>query len=77
MNHAYDRNGKRMANGLGICGGHADLCHACHKFELAEVRAWAKDKPARGQAEAPAEYWHRIGGRFLDSWYQVAHEKGF
>lgn len=43
---------------------------------LAEARAFAADKPARLPDEDLYVYWRRIGGRFIDGWYDAARERG-
>ena len=56
----------------GRCGGYAGLCGACHADEHAEMLEWASDQPDPLPDETPSNYWHRIGGKFYDAWWDVA-----
>ena len=73
--HAYDKNGHEIPDGLGICGGHADLCSECAKFEYRDLWAWTVNQVDPVPGEQISEYWRRIGGRFLDAWYICAARK--
>lgn len=59
----------------GTCGGHADLCAECHRLEWEWHKAITllicQDMPPQPK-ERYADYWHRVGGRFLDTWYSCA-----
>ena len=62
---------------LGICGGHGDLCSRCGKIEYAwhiqVARVIGAAVVARPE-ETLSEYWHRAGGKFLDTWPGAARE---
>jgi hypothetical protein len=73
--HAYNKFGKRIPSGLGICGGHADLCADCYRAEVSEQEAIMRPTMnafPRHPSESLGDYWRRIGGRFLDCWYLLA-----
>ena len=73
--HAYDRNGKELKNGLGICGGHADLCSHCSDHGYRALWHWTESQPDPIQGETLSEYWRRINGKFLDAWYSCSARK--
>lgn len=60
---------------FGNCGGYAGLCSGCYDDERAEMMAWAAKQPRPVTGETVEAYWRRIGGRFLDSWYDVSQSQ--
>lgn len=61
----------------GICGGNADLCGWCWEHQLAWHKKIGKeigesDPPKPGEREGV--YWHRVGGRFLDTYIEACRE---
>jgi len=69
------REGRRNVHVQGRCGYMGSLCPACHADELTELKEWAAMQPAPINGESESAYWSRIGGRFLDAWYDAARSR--
>jgi hypothetical protein len=65
-----------FAHQQGTCGGHADLCYTCERLELSwhlrVAEAIAVEYPPIAADETPSNYWHRINGSFIDTWWAAA-----
>lgn len=67
------RKGKSWQHRDGVCGGYADLCSDCHKNEYDVMLKHARKVPAIS-GETMAEYMHRSGLPYYDTWHEVCRE---
>ncbi|MDR7400542.1 MAG: hypothetical protein QN144_14695 [Armatimonadota bacterium] len=71
-----DRRRRRAIPGpheKGQCG-YWVVCRECYEMEEQFLRSSVPDIPPK-PGEEPADYWRRVGGRFLDPWYDVVYER--
>ena len=60
----------------GTCGYMGSICGACWEGQVklhTEAAQQITEPPHDG--EDLGEWWRRVGGRFLDTWYAVASER--
>lgn len=59
----------------GRCGYMGSLCSTCHELELKWHLGIAEQigkKHPPLPNEDPGQYWRRVGGRFIDTWWEAA-----